>query len=105
MRQASIALRPEEELLTGHWVSSGDEIVGDETCNRIEQLVAGVLEKVASDSSGWDTLFQDPSDGRFWELYYPDSGAQGGGPPSIRHLEAKQVESKYNWYTRHETHP
>jgi hypothetical protein len=95
MRQDSIALRPEEELLTGEFVLAGNGIVADETCKRIEQLTSGVLKQVATDGSGWERLFQDPTDGRFWELYYPRGEMHGGGPPSLRYLTVAQASLKY----------
>jgi hypothetical protein len=46
MRHVDVALRSDEELLTGEWVSSANGIVPDETCKRIDHLTKGVLEHV-----------------------------------------------------------
>ena len=51
-------------------------------------------EKVATDSSGWDILYKDPRDGRFWELTYPDSSFHGGGPPRLENFSATEAGSK-----------
>jgi len=53
------------------------------------------LSKVARDSSGWDSLYVDPSDNRFWELTYPESASHGGGPPHLKCLSRMEVREKY----------
>ena len=82
MRTIELALRPEETLLVGSWVLRGNSMVGDTICGRIETLLANVLVHIADDpkSGGWESLFRDPSDGRFWERFYPQSEMHGGGP-------------------------
>ena len=44
---------------------------------------------------GWTILYQDPSDGRFWELTYPESQMHGGGPPTLTELATEEVEGLY----------
>lgn len=88
-------IAPNETDLTGKWVVTNKSIVGDETCQRISDLVNGYLIKLGHDQSGWDTLYRDPSDGRFWELIYPQSELQGGGPPQLRNLPVDEAKNKY----------
>ncbi|NML60930.1 hypothetical protein HHL21_07500 [Massilia sp. RP-1-19] len=76
-------IEPNETIITGHNIFPQGKIVGDEANQRILDLANGYLGKFGHDQSGWDTLYQDPSDGRFWELIYPESELQGGGPPSL----------------------
>jgi hypothetical protein len=95
MRQFEVALRPEEELLTGRWVVTPSGLDPDATCKRIEHLTSGVLKELAQDSTGWASLFRDPADGRLWERYYPQSEFHGGGPPSLRHLTTQQAALIY----------
>jgi hypothetical protein len=95
MRHVELALRPDETLLEGEWIVSAGGLVADETCKRIEVLTASVLKRLANDASGWESLFEDPADGRLWELYYPRSEMHGGGPPSLRNVTALQARSKY----------
>jgi hypothetical protein len=95
MRLVDVALRPEEKLLAGEWVSSANGVVGDETCERIDRLTKDVLERIADDATGWESLFRDPADGRLWELYYPHSEMHGGGPPSLRYLTEVLASAKY----------
>ena len=81
-----IYIQPDEELIEGKWVPDANTHVADETCQRIEWLVSKVLKFIGTDESGWDTLYQDVSDGRYWLLCYPASELHGGGPPSLRAL-------------------
>ena len=95
MRHVELALRPSETLLRGEWIVRANAVVPDETCKRIEALTTSLLKHLASDATGWDSLFQDPADGRLWELYYPKSEMHGGGPPSLRNVTTLQAISKY----------
>jgi hypothetical protein len=87
-------LRPEETDLLGRWVVVNGKVVGDETTERIEWLVSNYLEKVAV-KGGWDTLYKDPQDGRYWEHIYPESHMHGGGPPRLMYLSHEQVAERY----------
>lgn len=88
-------LQPHETELIGDWIVSGAKVEGDETCKRIKWLVAGKLQEVTTDASGWDILYRDPVDGRYWELTYPQSHMHGGGPPRLTNLSLKQAKTKY----------
>lgn len=90
-------LLPTEAELTGHWVLQGKAVIGDATCLRIEWLINGRLDRVAGAGGGWEQLYQDPADGRYWELTYPQSHMHGGGPPSLGVLSAAQAQTKYQW--------
>jgi hypothetical protein len=84
-----------ETELTGNWFSDHGTIVADETCQRIAQLTKEYLVELCHDPSGWDILYRDPNDCRFWELIYPQSELQSGGPPKLRWLSEEKVKSKY----------
>lgn len=86
---------PDEMLITGRWSISNGHMVGDPDCHRIEQLTQSHLVKVQHDWSGWETLYRDPSDGRFWELTYPQSEMHGGGPPQLRCVSPREASEKY----------
>ncbi len=90
-------LRSSEVELVGKWVAVNNQVRGDETCERIQWLTAHHLRSVATSqpSGGWDTLFQDPDDGRFWERTYPQSEMQGGGPPRLSLLSREKAQAKY----------
>lgn len=88
-------IRPDETEIRGSWTQSGKELVADDTCRRVDQLVSTYLERVGHDASGWDTLYRDPADGRYWELIYPQSELHGGGPPTLRKVSPDEARSKY----------
>jgi hypothetical protein len=90
-----IELKPEERDLIGKWELVDGKVVADATSARIETLVEEHLEKVASDPTGWDTLYRDPEDGRYWELTFPDSSWHGGGPPRLTSASSDHARNKY----------
>ena len=88
-------LKPEEIELKGQWNFNGSEVENDAVCDRIEWLVENQLKQINTDKSGWDTLYQDPYDNRFWELIYPQSHMHGGGPPMLKYLSNHKAQKKY----------
>lgn len=90
-------LNPEEKVLTGRWVFDGSANLGDVVCERIEWLTRHELKRLANSSQwgDWEILFVDPSDGRYWELTYPQGDMQGGGPPQLQVLSAAEARTKY----------
>ena len=90
-------LKPEETELIGKWETVNGGVRGDGTCERIEWLKTNHLQEVAISKQwgGWETLFKDPDDGRYWEQTYPQSEVQGGGPPRLTHLSVEEAQSKY----------
>ena len=90
-------LSANEAELIGSWVIKSGRVIKDDVTKRIEWLMSHSLRRLANDSSGWDTLFQDPSDRRLWELIYPQSGMHGGGPPLLRVVTPATARDKYRW--------
>jgi Immunity protein 27 len=90
-------LAPQEAVLVGTWVNTPRGVVADETSRRIEALIHHRLKLVAEhpEDAGWTTLFQDPTDGRYWERTYPQSALQGGGPPTLQNLGAAEARARY----------
>jgi len=88
-------LLPYETDLIGKWRLVNNAVESDSTCRRIERLIKHQLTKLGSDPSGWDTLFRDPADGRYWELTYPQSDSEGGGPPRLRCMEKDEARQEY----------
>ena len=86
---------PSQTVLTGRWVERQGRIVADQTCRRIDALVRINLVEIGRDASGWDVLYRDPSDGRLWELLYPQSELHGGGPPQLRCVTIDDAKQKY----------
>jgi hypothetical protein len=90
-------LAPDEFRLDGRWDLVGGKTIADTVCERITTLVANHLEKVAT--TGWDTLYRDPGDGRYWELVYLNSHMHGGGPPSLVFIAVNVATNKYAFET------
>jgi len=89
-------LDPTETTLTGKWISDNHGgYVADDMCRRIDSLVRARLKELGRDNSGWDALYRDPDDERLWELIYPHSELQGGGPPQLRCLTIDEARMKY----------
>ena len=84
-----------EYEIQGKWENINDKLVEDDNCCRIRSLIKNRLVKICSDSSGWDVLYKDPADGRYWELIYQNSEMSGGGPPTLRHLSKTDANAKY----------
>jgi len=90
-------LYPNEKLLTGSWIAQNGNVHGDAVCERIEWLLSQHLQKITDspDGGGWETLYRDPDDGRYWERTYPRGELHGGGPPQLTCLTADDAKQKY----------
>ena len=89
-------LTPKENKIHGHWIKKENKVVADDNCKRIEWLIDNVLIYIERDETGWNRLYKDPEDNRFWELKYLYSGWHGGGPPSLINISKEIAETKYN---------
>ena len=87
----------DETSLIGRWVEVNGQISADAVCERIKWLTSHYLKKVATSKQwgAWETLFQDPADGRYWEQTYPQGEMHGGGPPALKCLSQEQAKAKY----------
>jgi len=90
-------LTSKEVDLRGDWIVQKDRsVVADAIEKRIESLTTQKLERIANDSSGRETLYRDPRDGRLWELTYPQGEMQGGGPRRLHLLSHDEAAAKYS---------
>jgi hypothetical protein len=89
-------ISPEEIEILGSVMEDGKMLVDRETCLRINWLASTVLENVGvgKESGGWEKLYRDPADGRYWLLTYPHGEMQGGGPPALKQLTLTDEELK-----------
>ena len=85
----------QELLIEGNWFSEGGKLEADPNCQRISALIKEHLQKIGAASSGFEVLYRDPEDGRYWELTYPHYDWHGGGPPTLRHLSGAEAKAKY----------
>jgi hypothetical protein len=90
-----IRLNRHEMQLVGQWIAVGQQVGGDEICNRIEALIRGHLQKISTRENGWIHLYIDPNDGRLWELTYPHGDWHGGGPPTLTCISQDDSQRLY----------
>ena len=61
--------------------------------DRIKWLTGHVFVLVGIEKKGgWEKLYRDPEDGRYWLLTYPFAELQGGGPPALIHRQLSESE-------------
>jgi immunity protein 27 of polymorphic toxin system len=84
-----------ETLLIGEWKLVDGLRVADPVAQRIYELISNELQKVSASSDGWNVLYRDSRDGRFWELTYAQGEMYGGGPPILTHLSEQDIVGKY----------
>jgi hypothetical protein len=90
-----VQIEPHETLIEGKWQIIEGRSVADASALRIRALIDTELEKIGSTSGGWESLYRDRRDGRFWELFYPQGEMHGGGPESLRFIDAAEAAHKY----------
>ena len=86
---------PHETSIRGEWQFVDGRMVADPSLLRIRALIDTELEKIGNTSGGWETLYRDRRDGRFWELFYPQGEMQGGGPESLQFIDSAEAAHKY----------
>jgi hypothetical protein len=77
-------LKSNEIELRGSWKLVDNLMKVDDIHERIESLTSSYLIEIGEDESGWNKLYQDPKDKRYWELSYPESEIHGGGSTFIK---------------------
>lgn len=73
-------------------------IVDRDVCDRINWLTSRVLILVGIEKiGGWEKLYRDPEDSRYWLLTYPFGELQGGGPTSLicRQLSEPEIKAGF----------
>jgi hypothetical protein len=91
---------PHETEIKCEWTVVDGKIAGNEACDRIPRLLDEYLVYLGSDASGWEQLFVDRADSRFWELTFPMSHMHGGGPPLLTVLSEERARAKYGEASR-----
>lgn len=85
----------EEDIIQGGWETESGVMVEDYNTRRVLFIVRNLLNEVGTDSTGWRTLYQDRSDGRYWELTYNHSDTHGGGAPLLRCISRAEIVKNY----------
>jgi hypothetical protein len=90
-------IRADETEIICKWIAVNGRVVGDDACERIKLLTKEYLEKIGISwkGGGWETLFRDPKDGRFWMRTYPQSEMHGGGPASLICLTDGEAQARF----------
>ena len=88
-------LNKSENKLIGQWLFENGKMLKDPVSERIEWLINHHLKKIISANGGWDILYRDPEDERYWELSYPQSELHGGGPPCLTNFTKEAAIEKY----------
>lgn len=90
-------IAPEETEIIGNWIEVNGRVVGDAACDRVESLTRHYLTKLgySEESGGWQTLFIDPNDKRFWMRTYPHGDWHGGGPAALVRLAREDAKAKF----------
>jgi hypothetical protein len=83
--------------LVGGFLIEDNKVSADAVEARIRSLIETHLQKVATnpESGAWEVLYQDPSDGRYWEKTHPMSEMHGGGPMRLTCIDAPTANKKY----------
>lgn len=89
-------IKSDETMLVGQWVLVDGRAIADDVTKRIETLANSHLHKTGHDANGWCTLYSDPTDGRLWELDYPQGELHGGGAPRLRAVSLEEAHQKYS---------
>jgi Immunity protein 27 len=84
-----------ETVLIGSWELVSGVMKQDSVSDRIQWLTDSCLIQESVDGENWSALYIDPEDGRHWELSYPQSHLQGGGPPTLKVIAADSVKQGY----------
>jgi hypothetical protein len=88
-------LAPEERELAGTWGGITEGTFTDRVDERIYWLVSRRLVLEDTVNGGWDQLYRDPRDGRYWELTFPHGSLHGGGPRRLAHVTRDAAAAKY----------
>jgi Immunity protein 27 len=90
-----MGIAPDELEIRGSWLMVNGRMTEDVQCRRISVLTKTELQHVATSKDGWEKLYRDPRDGRCWELTYPQSEMEGGGPPALILTNIERAHEKY----------
>ena len=90
-----MGIAPNETEIIGSWVEVNHQMTEDDASRRITSLIETELQHIATTKDGWEKLYRDTDDGRYWELTYPYSEMHGGGPRALLLATPKKVQDKY----------
>lgn len=90
-------IKPEETEFIGRILMVNEQAINDDIAQKVNYLTKNYLVKIKTNESGWDTLYQDVNDSRFWEKLFLQSELNGGGPPSLINISEEEARLKYKF--------
>lgn len=90
-----MTIEPHETEIVGEWILQNGKVHSNAACQRIYALIQTELVYMGKDESGWEALYVDKNDGRYWERTFPHGELQAGGPPTLRVISYKDAVRKY----------
>lgn len=72
--------------IIGHWKFENGNIIADSNCEIIKSMIKNDLTKIGKSEDGWIIQYK-ANDDSIWELSYPQSHYQGGGPPKLVQIQ------------------
>jgi hypothetical protein len=90
-----MSIDPNEVEIIGRWININGMMTEDGASLRIRLLLQTELQHVATSKDGWEKLYQDPRDSRYWELTFPHGAMQGGGPLVLSLVSSETAQDKY----------
>lgn len=73
------------DVIIGKWIYKNGEIRSDKNCQVIQSMIDNELHEIGSSEDGWTKTYES-KEGVIWELTFPESHLQGGGPPKLTRL-------------------
>ncbi|GAB5556831.1 MAG: hypothetical protein SchgKO_10440 [Schleiferiaceae bacterium] len=75
-----------ENEFIGKWIFKDGRVIADSTCEFIQSIIENDLTEIATGGDGWTKRYKHIN-GSIWELTYPESHLQGGGPPKLTRIK------------------
>lgn len=75
-----------EEEIIGKWIFKNGKVIADSNCQLIESMIENDLEKIKTSENGWTKWYKEKN-GNIWELTFPESHLQSGGPPKLTRIK------------------
>jgi len=79
-------MTPSEDLRDVRYAENG-KVTACGDAAAIDEMLATKLEEVRTEKSGWTIVFRHRDTNQLWELSYPQSELQGGGPRRLRRID------------------
>lgn len=89
-------IKPNELVIESDHDILGSIEAANKASMRIDDLTDNYLIEKARANGGWDILYQDPADQRYWELTKPKGEYHGGGPSRLSYISDQDAILKYN---------